>query len=106
MRLSAYPDFEVVSINGGRRDDTVAILDALVDGDPRLCAVHLARDHGEAMAFTAGALFARHEILLCIDGDALLNPTRPLAVSAFRRVSRRRRGPRQSAHPQSTDAAR
>jgi len=35
--------------------------------------VHLAENQGKAMGLQAGALLARHEILLCIDGDALLD---------------------------------
>lgn len=68
-----YPNFEVVAINDGSSDDTAAILDALVPQHPNLRVVHLARNQGKAKALEAGALLARHEILLCIDGDALLD---------------------------------
>ena len=69
-----YPDFEVIAVDDGSRDDTGAILDALVPKNPRLRVVHLARNQGKALALQAGALLARHEILICIDGDALLDP--------------------------------
>jgi len=35
---------------------------------------HLAKNSGKATALNAGAMLARHEILVCIDGDALLDP--------------------------------
>ena len=36
--------------------------------------VHLAANQGKATALNTGALLARHELLVCIDGDALLDP--------------------------------
>jgi poly-beta-1,6-N-acetyl-D-glucosamine synthase len=38
-----------------------------------LRVVHLAQNQGKAMALQAGSLLARHEILIGIDGDALLD---------------------------------
>ena len=68
-----YPELEVIAIDDGSRDDTGAILDALVPGNPRLRVVHLARNQGKATALQAGALLANYEFLICIDGDALLD---------------------------------
>lgn len=69
-----YPDFEVIAINDGSRDDTAAILDNLLARLPRLRVVHLAENGGKANALNTGALMAANELLLCIDGDALLDP--------------------------------
>ena len=69
-----YPDFEVVAINDGSRDETAAILDRLAGQWPRLRVVHLARNQGKAVALNTGARLAKHELLVCIDGDALLDP--------------------------------
>jgi len=68
-----YPDFEVIAIDDGSRDDTGEILDRMAPENPRLRVVHLAQNQGKAMALVAGSLLARHEILIGIDGDALLD---------------------------------
>lgn len=69
-----YPDFEVIAINDGSRDNTAEVLDRLAREIPRLRIVHLAKNSGKATALNTGAMLAKHEILVCIDGDALLDP--------------------------------
>ncbi len=71
---STYPQFEVVAIDDGSADQTGAILDELARHDSRLRVVHLDQNQGKAVALRTGAAAARHEFLLCIDGDALLHP--------------------------------
>lgn len=68
-----YPDFEVIAINDGSRDDTGDRLNALAAKHPRLRVIHLDRNLGKANALRMGALAARSEYLVCIDGDALLD---------------------------------
>ena len=68
-----YPDFEVIAINDGSRDDTAEKLDLLAARHPRLRVIHLDRNLGKANALRMGALAARSEYLVCIDGDALLD---------------------------------
>ena len=68
-----YPNFEMIGINDGSRDDTGAILDELAGKYERLRVVHLASNRGKALALNAGAIAARHEILVAIDGDSLLD---------------------------------
>ena len=67
-----YPDFEVLAINDGSKDDTGARLDRLAQQDPRLTVLHQ-HNQGKAMALNNGLAVASGEILVGIDGDAVLD---------------------------------
>lgn len=68
-----WPQFEIIAVNDGSTDDTGAQLDALAAEVPQLRVIHLASNQGKAMGLRMAALAARHEFLLCIDGDTLLD---------------------------------
>jgi poly-beta-1,6-N-acetyl-D-glucosamine synthase len=68
-----YRNLEVIAINDGSSDNTAAVLDALALQEPRLRVLHLAQNQGKAVALRMGAVAARSEYLVCIDGDALLD---------------------------------
>ncbi|RMX08626.1 poly-beta-1,6 N-acetyl-D-glucosamine synthase [Corticibacter populi] len=67
-----YRNIEVIAVNDGSSDDTGALLNQLASTNPRLRVIHLAQNQGKAIALQMGALAARSEYLVCIDGDAML----------------------------------
>ncbi|GAA5076527.1 poly-beta-1,6-N-acetyl-D-glucosamine synthase [Lysobacter panacisoli] len=74
LDASTYPDFEIIAIDDGSTDGSSALLDELATRYPRLRVVHLDRNRGKGAALNFGATTARSELLLCIDGDTLLDP--------------------------------
>ena len=68
-----YPDFEIIAINDGSRDNTGAVLDELTTVYPQLRVLHFPKNQGKAMGLRMAALAANSEFLVCIDGDALLD---------------------------------
>lgn len=75
LMTSKYPDLEVVAVDDGSTDDTAAALDRLTERFPALRVIHLAHNQGKAAALNAAAAMTRAEFLVCIDGDALLDPS-------------------------------
>ncbi|UPG91985.1 poly-beta-1,6-N-acetyl-D-glucosamine synthase [Luteibacter aegosomaticola] len=73
LAAQRWPEFEIIAVNDGSSDATGAILDELMGEYPRLRVMHMASNHGKAMALRAAALAAHGEYLVCVDGDAILD---------------------------------
>jgi biofilm PGA synthesis N-glycosyltransferase PgaC len=68
-----YPDYEIVAVDDGSRDETGAILESLAATEPRLRVLRLPVNRGKAEALNAGVRLTSAEYVICIDGDALLD---------------------------------
>ena len=69
-----YPNYEIIAINDGSKDNTLEILHELAEQYSQLRVVNLASNQGKAVGLRTAALLANSEILIGIDGDALLAP--------------------------------
>ena len=74
LMASEYPDLEVIAVDDGSTDGTGALLERLADRFPKMRVIHLLRNQGKATALNTAATMTGAEILVCIDGDALLDP--------------------------------
>jgi dolichol-phosphate mannosyltransferase len=61
--------FEIVVVNDGSRDRTLAILHELAARDQRFVAVDLARNFGHQIAISAGMAQARGQAVIIMDAD-------------------------------------
>lgn len=61
--------FELVLVNDGSRDDSLNVMIALHDRDPRIKVVNFSRNFGHQLAITAGIDYARGDAVAVIDSD-------------------------------------
>jgi polyisoprenyl-phosphate glycosyltransferase len=63
------PDYEIVCVNDGSPDDTLARLLAHIERNPRIRVVDLSRNFGKELALSAALDHARGDAVVCIDAD-------------------------------------
>ncbi|MGF1456500.1 MAG: glycosyltransferase [Alphaproteobacteria bacterium] len=71
---TAYPDFEVIVIDDGSIDDTVARVAAVRDRHARVRLVVHPVNRGKAAALNTGLRAARHDFIVTMDADTWLTP--------------------------------
>jgi polyisoprenyl-phosphate glycosyltransferase len=67
--LAGEPSYEIVFVNDGSADGTLAQLRQLAAQDPRVVAIDLSRNFGHQAAVTAGLEAARGDAVILMDGD-------------------------------------
>lgn len=77
-RQAVGEDYELVLVNDGSRDRTWQVMRELTEGDRRVLAVNLSRNHGHQLALTAGLDLSHGQTVLIIDAD-LQDPPELLA---------------------------
>ena len=69
-----YPNYEIIAINDGSKDDTLERLEQIAEHMPMLRIANLVQNQGKSTALNVGLQMARGELIVCIDGDALIDP--------------------------------
>ena len=62
-------DSEIIYVNDGSVDRSLAIIEQLAGEDSRVCAIDLSRNFGKEIALTAGLDHARGDAVVVIDAD-------------------------------------
>lgn len=68
-----YPDYDIIAVNDGSKDNTGDKLNLLAAKYDKVKAIHLSSNQGKATGLRAAAMLSKNEFLMCIDGDAILD---------------------------------
>lgn len=66
--------YEILAVDDGSRDDSLAVLRRLQENDPHLKIVSLRRNFGQTAAFAAGFDLAQGDVVITIDADGQNDP--------------------------------
>jgi glycosyltransferase involved in cell wall biosynthesis len=66
--------YEIVAVDDGSRDESLAVLKQLAQADPHLVVIALRRNFGQTAAFAAGFDHSRGKVVITLDADGQNNP--------------------------------
>lgn len=69
-----YPNYEIIAINDGSKDNTYEVLEALAEKYDKLRLIQLKTNAGKANALYLGLIASKGEFLVGIDADSYLDP--------------------------------
>jgi glycosyltransferase involved in cell wall biosynthesis len=67
--------YEIIAVDDGSRDESLAVLKQLAQADPHLVVIALRRNFGQTAAFAAGFDHARGAVVVTLDADGQNDPT-------------------------------
>jgi len=67
-------EWEIVLVDDGSIDSSLAVIRALADSDPRVRFLSFAKNCGQSAAFAAGFRFAGGEVIVTLDADLQNDP--------------------------------
>ena len=74
MLASLGKSYEIIAVDDGSRDESLAALKRLAQDDPHLVIISLRRNFGQTAAFAAGFDHARGAVVITLDADGQNDP--------------------------------
>ena len=86
IQEQTYSNFEIIIVDDASQDDTPAVIERLIENDPRIRFIHSDKNIGPGAARNLGIAVARGEYVAIMDDDDLSEPYRlELEIEAFRK---------------------